>query len=329
MFSMKKWTSCKFLAVFLSVFFVMEAHTLAAQQNAAQEEQWAAQFKLAKEAYFGADFENAKTILEKLISDLGPVQGRDTFKGQVFLLTGATYEMLKFKELSIKFFCRAKAILGENNTSEGLELKKFKYYKENCAGAGVIAGAVAAPRKRSFLGGFLRTLLFLSVLGAAAYFIYTKYIKKGSDSGTDTTTFTSACFSTNWHFDIYSEWSGTVGTVSLTPDAAPQPNESNGWDNSVTYTLSTSGGGSLTLIRLKLSVTIGGGDNGVRRDLVYMDGAQILDQTNTFTQLCSAPGAKDYSEIYQRNSTGSFTLRHKVELSKAQAVFSGLSITKK
>lgn len=440
MLTMKKWTSCKFLAVLLSVFFVMEAHALAAQQNAAQEEQWAAQFQLAKEAYFGADYENAKTILEKLtadlesvagrdsfkgqvyllagaayekldvldlsvkyycrakerlgegktiegldlkdlkyygsncqalaslfmagimvegdalqtdynrarlayfafayepaktileklISDLGPIQGRDTFKGQVFLLAGATYEMLKFKELSIKYFCRAKAVLGEGKTIEGLVLKDFKYYREDCAGGAVIAGAVAAPRKKSFLGGLLGTLLFLTVLGAAAYYIYTKYIKKSSDSGTDTTTFTSACFSTTWHFVIDSVWSGSVGTVTLTPsDQAPQPNETNGWDNSVTYTLSTSGGGTLTSISLKLSVTVGGGDNGIRHDLAYMDGAQILDVTNTFTQSCSAPGSKDYNDLYQRNSTGSFTLRHKVELSKAQAVSSHLTITKR
>ena len=86
-------------------------------------------FAQAREAYFAAKYEDAKTVLEKLIADLAAVEGRDSFKGETFLLMGATYEKLKLKELAIKYFCRAKAILGEGKTIEGLELKKLKYYR--------------------------------------------------------------------------------------------------------------------------------------------------------------------------------------------------------
>ncbi len=109
---------------------------------------------------------------------------------------------------------------------------------------------------------------------------------------------------------------------------APNPNQNNGWDDSVTYTLSTSGG-TLTSITLRLSVAVSGGDNGKRHDLVYIDGGLILDQTNTFTQSCSAPGSVDYANAYVRNSAGSFTLRHKVELSKAANLGAAFKVNKK
>lgn len=281
MFTLKKWTLCKILAVVLCAFIALEAHILYAQQATVVSEQLAGQFKSAREAYFAQDYEGAKTILEplletlesvegqdsfkgqvyllagatyeklevvdlsvkyycrakerlgegktieglelkklkyysadcaavaaifaggiviegdlyltaynrakiayfaaafgvaqaileQLITDLGNVEGREVFKGQVFLLAGATYEAQKFKELAIKYYCRAKAILGEGKTIEGLELKKLKYYGENCAGAAV-AGAVIRPKKKSFLGGLIGTLLGLAVLGGVVWYLF-------------------------------------------------------------------------------------------------------------------------------------------------------------
>lgn len=328
--SIKKWTLCKVLAVVLSLLVAGEASLILAAQGS-QEDPLAAAFTKGREAYFAEKFEDAKVVLEKLVSDLAMIEGRDSFKGTTYLLMGATYEKLKLKKLAVKYYCMAKAILGEGKTIEGLNLKKLKYYDENCSGAAVIAGASGA-RRRSFLGGLFGTLLFLSVLGAGAYLLWKYVLKKetGGSDGSNTYVFKSACFGTTWHFNIYSEWQGSVGTVTLSPsNVAPQPNENNNWTDQVTYTLSASGGGTMTLIRLKLSVTIEGGDNGKRHDLAWIDGAQILDATNTFSQPCSSPGAKDYNDIYTRNSTGSFTLKHQVQLSTAQNVQGQVKVTQR
>ncbi|MDD8026836.1 MAG: hypothetical protein PHI34_09995 [Acidobacteriota bacterium] len=332
MTSIKQWKICRILAIVLCLFIAGEAHyILAAQAN--QPDPLETAFAQGREAYFAAKYEDAKTELEKLVSALDAVAGRDSFKGETFLLMGATYEKLKLKDLAIKYYCKAKIILGEGKSIAGLELKKLKYYGRDCTGAaGSIAGTTTGP-KRSFLGKFLGTLLFLSLLGIGVYFLYTKVIKKSSsDSGdTDTTEYVykSACFHTSWAFDIYSEWSGSVGTVSLEPQVAPQPSENNNWTDSVTYTLSTSGGGTLTLIRLKLSVTMEGGDNGTRHDQAWIDNASILDVTNTFTEACATPGSKDYNDIYQKNEVGSFTLKHSIQLSGANQMKSTMRVTKK
>ncbi len=64
-------------------------------------------------------------------------------------------------------------------------------------------------------------------MGAGAYLLWKYVIKKdsGSSDETDTYVFKSACFRTTWHFDIYSEWQGSVGTVSLTPNQYGSPTE--------------------------------------------------------------------------------------------------------
>jgi len=282
MFTLRRLFFGKVLAVVLCVFFLMEAHALNAQQSAALTEQLEAQFKTAKDAYFAEKYENAKSVLEKLLEDLSPIQGwdtlkghtyllagaiyekldqlgfsvkyyckakaalgegttieglalkdlkyyradcaaiaaileaglgnesdelvarynqakvgyfagafeatrmvleslitslgaidgRETFKGQVYLLSGANYEALKFKDLAIKYDCLAKTILGEGKTIEGLELKSLKYYKENCRGAAAVAGAGSVPRKKSFFGGLIGTLLGLAVIGGIVWYLF-------------------------------------------------------------------------------------------------------------------------------------------------------------
>jgi len=132
MFDLRRWTICKVLAVFLCLIFVMEAHALAAQQAAAAAEQQRAQFNASRAAYFGGNYQEAKGSLEKLIGELENLQGLDTFKGETYLLAGATYEKLDQLGMSVKYYCRAKKILGEGKTIEGLDLKKLKYYKADC-----------------------------------------------------------------------------------------------------------------------------------------------------------------------------------------------------
>ncbi len=329
--SIRQWTLCRVLAVILCLLVAGEAHyALAAQVN--QPDPLETAFAQGREAYFAEKYEEAKSVLEKLVSDLAAIEGRDIFKGETYLLMGATYEKLKYKDPAIKYYCKAKAALGEGKTIEGLELKKLKYYGRDCTGAaGAIAGASGA--KRGFLGGLFGTLLAIGLLIVGGYFLYTKVIKKASDDsgGTDDTTYVykSSCFSTTWHFDIYSEWTGSAGTVDISPMVAPQPSENNGWTDSVTYTVTSSGGGTLTLVRIKLSVTLEGGDNGTRHDQAWIDNVSILDATNTFTEPCSAKGSKDYNEIWQKNSLGSFTLKHSVQLSGASSQASAMKVTRR
>ncbi|MHB8054319.1 MAG: hypothetical protein ACYDH3_03635 [Candidatus Aminicenantales bacterium] len=140
MFDLRRRISGKALAVLLSVFFLMEAHVLYAQQTSALTEQQEGYFKAAREAYFAGQYENAKTILEKLIADLETVEGRDTFKGETYLLAGAVYEKLDLLGPSVKYYCRAKTILGEGKSIEGLKARALKYYGANCAAiSGVLA----------------------------------------------------------------------------------------------------------------------------------------------------------------------------------------------
>lgn len=130
---LRRWTSCKFLAVLLSLFFVLEMQALNAQQVSALAERQDGFYESARRAYFAGDYEGAKTILERLIEDLETTEGRDTFKGETFLLAGATYEKLDSLGMSVKYYCRARAILGEGISIEGLNLKTLKYYACNCA----------------------------------------------------------------------------------------------------------------------------------------------------------------------------------------------------
>ncbi|MFB0564408.1 MAG: hypothetical protein ACETWK_01860 [Candidatus Aminicenantaceae bacterium] len=64
-----------------------------------------------------------------------------------------------------------------------------------------------------------------------------------------------------------------------------------------------------------MSITVGGGDGATRTDIVWVDDVEKLRETTTFNQSCSANEKVDYEVIYTRNSTGTFTVRHKVNLS--------------
>ena len=57
-------------------------------------------------AYCAGDYEGAKVILEKLVSVLDRLEGWESLKGETYLVLGATYEALKYKELAIKYFWR-------------------------------------------------------------------------------------------------------------------------------------------------------------------------------------------------------------------------------
>ena len=91
----------------------------------------AVHFDKARALYDAKGFLAAKVILEKLIVDLASMEGMEPFKGKTYLLSGAVYEKLKYKNLAIKYFRLAQSILGKGKTIAGLELKDFKYYKND------------------------------------------------------------------------------------------------------------------------------------------------------------------------------------------------------
>ena len=106
------------LSLYLGVFATEKARDEAAALNA--------QFEEAKKKFFAEDYEGARLELEKLMSTFAALEGWEILKGETYLLLGATYEKLKYKELSVKYYCKAKEILGVGKTIAGLELKKLK-----------------------------------------------------------------------------------------------------------------------------------------------------------------------------------------------------------
>jgi len=292
------------------------------------------QFNNARGAYFREKYEDAKIILEKLITQLGAIDGRDTLKGQTYLLAGATYEKLDLKELSVRYYCRAKAILGVGKTFEGLDLRKLVWYDETCPGAaGAAVTRTVVSGGSGSAGRFLGFILGLGlVAGLVWYLFFSKNapFKKKTD---ETTTFTNTCYTTFWKFSISTEWSGGSGTVTLSPDVNagnyPKPNQNNNWEDQVTYTLSATGGGTLVSISLNIDLEVGGGDNAKRQDIVTVDGSERLNATNSFSESCNAPGKKTYAGVYGRTSTGTFTLKHKVVLSKAEGIGARAELIKK
>jgi tetratricopeptide (TPR) repeat protein len=148
------------LSLYMGVFASQQARDEAAALNA--------QFEEAKKKYFAEDYEGARLDLEKLMSTFAALEGWEILKGETYLLLGATYEKLKYKELAIKYYCKAKEILGVGKTIAGLELKKLKYYKEECR---AVAGRTGA-RKGSFLGKALGFILAVGIIGGVVWYLF-------------------------------------------------------------------------------------------------------------------------------------------------------------
>jgi len=122
----------------------------------------------AKELYFKGEYEAVRGKLDKLAAELAKIEGRDTLKGEMYLLMGANHEQLKYKEISIRYYCKAKEILGANKSFQGLELKKLKWYKKTCPAGSQYAKA--GTKKKG--GGWIGTLLGLALLGGAIWYLF-------------------------------------------------------------------------------------------------------------------------------------------------------------
>jgi hypothetical protein len=171
--SLKYWLPARILAVILCALIAGEAH-YGLSQGIGPDDPFAEQFKKAKAAYLAEDFTAAMNILDKLISDLANVEGRRTFKGETYLLAGATYEKMKVRNLAVRCYCQAKENLGEGKTIEGLELKDLKYYKENCGSPGAAGGAVKEPggSRKSSLVKILGIAFAVAVAGGIIWYLF-------------------------------------------------------------------------------------------------------------------------------------------------------------
>ena len=161
--SYRKYPFFKFLCILLSVLLIYQADHLLAFQDTNQ-----AAFDQAKEAYFKGDYEAARNILDKLIVDLEGLEGMEVLRGETFLLAGATYEKLKYKKISIQYYCRAKQILGQDRTFDPLVLKELKWYKKKCPTGVVI---VPGKRKKKKGGGF-GTILGVVLLAGVVWYLF-------------------------------------------------------------------------------------------------------------------------------------------------------------
>jgi len=284
-------------------------------------------------AYLAGDYEGAKVILEKLVSVISTLEGFDSLKGETYLVLGATYEALKYKELSIKYYCLAKEILGVGATVDGIRISKLRWYKAKCPTGAAAARVVVRERRGG--GGFIGFLLGLAVLGGLIWYLFINKnspLKKDSEGGG--TSYSSACYSTHWETYYETHWGATMGNVTFGPNQAPFPNQNNDWEDTVTYTL-TVGAGDFNSGFLTFSVKIGGGDGIERADLIKINDVVQVDESNTFTPPCPNTGGEiDKGVIHTFNIPGpgtyTFVLFHKVTLPTGTgSVGSTISVTHK
>jgi tetratricopeptide (TPR) repeat protein len=301
------------------------------------------QFEEGHQAYCGGDYENARQILENLVSQIDPLDDWDILKGETYLVLGATHEKLKDKELAIKYYCKAKDILGEGVTVDCIQLNQLRWYSASCEEA---AAARVQRRRRGGFGGFIGTLLGIGILaGLIWYLFFSKNapFKKKDGGGGDEDIITSSCFSTSWYWHLSSSWQGSSGDIVIDPDPVsaqkPYPNESNNWNDSFTFEIRAEGGGTLLSFELTIDLTVSGGENEPRRDIVTFDGVQKLDVTNSWPNSCSSPGSTVYPGVVVMNDLNDMgkthTLGHTVQFQNLEGeivfrpVTTTVTVTKK
>ncbi len=294
---------------------VIEAETI-------EEDLFLVRFSGAKKIFFAGNYQQAKNDLEMLIADIENLAGRDSFKGEVYLLAGATYEKLKFRELAFKYFCQAKSILGKGRTIEGLKLKDYKQYKKDCPDGTVYAKA--AGRKKG--GGFLGALLGLAVLAGAAYLVYTKFIKKDEEDTPAPVYYENEYQAwTCWHASATAQ--NTTVTPQINSNYAPNPSFSNNYDDQSTCTITGE-----NIVHWSVGITITACNGLTRRDQVFINGSQVLDVSNTYNKSCAGgPGISDFCnsphdysaqkdfhqfEVASGSGQASFTIRHKITFTR-------------
>ena len=89
------------------------------------------QYEDGYRSYLAGDYDGAKVTLEGLVSIIETLEGFESLKGETYLVLGAAYEALKYKELSIKYRrhnsknCRVLHRPGVRRSSEaGMEIRR-------------------------------------------------------------------------------------------------------------------------------------------------------------------------------------------------------------
>ena len=313
---LRKNIFCKAITIILCIFLVFEAHYLLALQ---ESDVLSEQFEKAKEAYFAGDYESAKSILEDYVAQLETLEGSETLKGETYLLLGATCEAQKDKELAVKYYCLAKAFLGQGITIEGIQLQKQRWYWARCPRK--VAAAAGKRIKRS-TGALIGTLVGIGIfIGFFWYFFFSKksplkFPEKDDESDGDSDeeyVFTSQCFSSEWTFNLNAVFEGGAGQVTVTPwpFTGPIPNENNEWFGYASVQVFiTEGLEFFESFELTAALKIGGGDGWTRRDEVRLNGDLVFDEENTFDNPCSNQEKIDLGVIFTITEEGT----HDIEL---------------
>ena len=271
----------------------------------------------ARTAYFAGDYQSSKDILEPLVARLDEYTGMDTLKGETYLLSGATYEQLKYQQPSVKYYCLAKEILGKGKSIEGLDLKDLKWYQKSCK-----SGVVSKMGKKRRGGGILGFVLGLAILGGIVWYLFINPNSPLKDDETETSWneyITRYQFETHWTITINTTWSGSPGTVSYSPSSnwAPQPGTANNWDDTRTISFSASGG-TLVSSQIRLEVELKGCNDGTRKDIIDINDVTKMQRTTTFANDCSAAAleANKITKLLHTQSTlADIRIRHKLDLS--------------
>jgi len=124
------------------------------------------------------------------------------------------------------------------------------------------------------------------------------------------------CFSTFWTIHVHAVFKGKMGSIFVTPNKqAPSPSESNGWEDSVTYNLQVYG--KVKRVKIGVTLAVAGGDGIKRKDIIYIDGEEKLNFSNTFNQSCmNFGGSKKYEVLRNRSGTHPIKITHKIQLTK-------------
>jgi hypothetical protein len=302
------------------------------------------QYEDGYRAYLSGDYEGTKVILERLVSIIDTLEGFESLKGETYLVLGGAYEALKYKELAIKYYCKAKAILGVGVTVDGIRLSKLRWYKAKCPTGAAAARVVVRERRGG--GGFIGFLLGLAVLGGLIWYLFInensplKKDESGGDSGSDTHVYTASCFTTSWFWHISATFDGTGGSIDLVPspvtEMRPRPTENNGWSDTFNFEIQKSGPPNLISMEVYVDFTTGGGWDVSRRDIITKDGGQVLDVTNSWSNDCDiAPGEKEYLKIATWTTLGNKSIGHTVTLTDTAGnvlnipISTNVSVTKK
>lgn len=263
------------------------------------------QYEEGHQAYCAGDYQGARDILEKLVSALDPLDGWDSLKGETYLLLGATYEELKSRDLAVKYYCRAKEILGEGVTVDCIQLNRQRWYNASCADT---AAARVLKRKRGKFGGFIGTILGIGILaGLVWYLFFSKNAPfKKKENGGGENNVADFCIQALWHV---TKSAGTQISPSFN-DIVPQPNESNNYDDSVTYNFSTTG----STLSAVFGIDFTGGGGVQATHTIYIDGAQVLKKTYTHTRDCNESAIWEKNpNFWEITTSGDHTFRHVLE----------------